>query len=342
MPFPAGCTGRALWGGHISPSALPAGLAGSRGSSRPPPGAGSVPGALPTLWGARWIPWVLHPLEGTPRSPRDGDRDGAPKSQKKKTSPGDISAVMWGAWEQGSGWALAAAPGAASPAGPKSRWRLVVVHLLCFNESLGAEAQLPHPGAQGMFVITGTKPCLTVPSPLTSPGAELAPRSSSAVGGRAWRASWFTGTGCAESCSSSPGQSPFSFQSRASSPCLGSQVPGALSTAPASLLVRSRAPWAALCQQPPVLISPLKFLRENCPRQNLQLLEVLEGGTQAKQGTAPAAGRCLRAGAGLRPHPRAAPVEAVGSKSESLLQGSQALKQFLALLRDVPSPVPVW
>lgn len=41
---------------------------------------------------------------------------------------------------------------------------------------------------------------------------------------------------------------------------------------------------------PPVLISPLKFLRENCPRQNLQLTEeVLEGGTQAKQGTAPAA-----------------------------------------------------
>lgn len=59
-----------LWGGHISPSALPAGLVGSRGSSRLPPGAGSVPGALPTPWGARWIPWVLHPLEGTPRSPR--------------------------------------------------------------------------------------------------------------------------------------------------------------------------------------------------------------------------------------------------------------------------------
>lgn len=145
----------------------------------------------------------------------------------------------------------AAAPGAASPVGAKSHWRLVVVHLLCFNESLGAEAQLPHPGAQGMFVITGTKPCLTVPSPLTNPGAELAPRSSSAEGGRAWRASWFTGTGRAESCSSSPGQSPFSFQSRASSPRLGSQVPGALSTAPASLLARSRAPRAPLCQQPP-------------------------------------------------------------------------------------------
>lgn len=145
----------------------------------------------------------------------------------------------------------AAAPGAASPAGAKSRWRLVVVHSLCFNESLGAEAQLPRPGAQGMFVITGTRPCLTVPSPLTNPGAELAPRSSSAEGGRAWRASWFTGTGRAESCSSSPGQSPFSFQSRASSPRLGSQVPGALSTAPASLLARSRAPRAPLCQQPP-------------------------------------------------------------------------------------------
>nr|XP_038021886.1 uncharacterized protein LOC119713298 isoform X2 [Anas platyrhynchos] len=145
----------------------------------------------------------------------------------------------------------AAAPGAASPVGAKSRWRLVVVHSLCFNESLGAEAQLPRPGAQEMFVIMGTRPCLTVPSPLTNPGAELAPRSSSAEEGRAWRASWFTGTGRAESCSSSPGQSPFSFQSRASSPRLGSQVPGALSTAPASLLARSRAPRAPLCQQPP-------------------------------------------------------------------------------------------
>lgn len=169
-------------------------------------GAGSVPGALPTLRGARRSPWVPQQLEGTPRSPgalgwgwgsekpdpnqvqvtfrlelAPGLPQGATASERSPCRACVRGGVLCNAPlpQRAAPEARGAVPGLRVREAMQGREGKTSVHLLSFNENLGAKAQLPQPGVRGTFVAAGVRPCLTVPRLLTSPGAELA------AGGRA-------------------------------------------------------------------------------------------------------------------------------------------------------------